>query len=52
MADYAKMQEEDGKDFKMKEFFDNLSAIGNIPISLGRWQMTGMDDDIKSMTNP
>ncbi len=49
MADYGKMMEEQGTPFKLKDFFDNLSAIGNIPISLGRWQMTGKDDDIKKM---
>lgn len=49
MADYAKMKEEKAQEFKMKDFFDQLSAIGNIPIALGRWEMTGADDDIKAM---
>lgn len=49
MADYAKMKEERDEEFKMKDFFDLLSETGNIPISLGRWEMTGVDDDIKMM---
>lgn len=49
MADYAKMKEENGQAFKMKDFFDHLSATGNIPIALGRWEMTGQDNDIKAL---
>lgn len=41
MADFARIKELKGQEFKMIEFFDQLNAIGNIPISLGRWQMTG-----------
>jgi len=50
LADYAKLQEERGEEFVLREFFDELNAIDNIPISLGRWQMTGLDDDIRNMT--
>lgn len=49
MADYAKMKEEMGEKFEMKDFFDLLSETGNIPISLVRWEMTGAADDIKMM---
>ena len=49
MADFAKMKEANGEEFKMKDFFDNLSKIGNIPIALGRWEMTGQDNDVKEM---
>jgi hypothetical protein len=49
MADYAKQKEEQGQEFKLKDFFDQLNAIGGIPISLGRYEMTGLDDDIKLM---
>jgi hypothetical protein len=49
MADYAILLESQGKEFRVKDFFDQLNSIGNIPISLGRWQMTGMDDEIKSI---
>jgi hypothetical protein len=41
MADFARINELKGLDFRMKDFFDQLNAMGNIPISLGRWQMTG-----------
>ncbi|MDW3209751.1 MAG: hypothetical protein R8N23_07785 [Reichenbachiella sp.] len=42
MADVARLQELKGKLFKTKSFFDELNSIGNIPISLGHWEMTGM----------
>ena len=43
MADFAKMKESKNEQFNLKDFFDQLNAIGNIPISLGHWQMTGKD---------
>ncbi len=43
MADYAKMKEDQGEEFKLKDFFDQLNSIGSIPISLGHWEMTGVD---------
>jgi hypothetical protein len=43
MADYARLQ---GDDFKVMDFFDKLNAIGNIPISLGRWELTGMQEPL------
>jgi len=46
MADYAKMMEEKNRDFELKTFFDELNSIGNIPISLGHWQMTGSDSHL------
>jgi hypothetical protein len=49
MADYAKMKEEQGEEFVLKNFFDELNAIGGIPMSLGRWQMTGKTDDVEGM---
>jgi hypothetical protein len=41
MADYAKMKESQNKPFELRDFFDELNAIGSIPISLTKWQMTG-----------
>jgi hypothetical protein len=41
MADYARIQELQGNTFVLKDFFDTLNSIGNIPISLGHWEMTG-----------
>jgi len=51
MADYAKMKEDQGKKFILRDFMDELNAIGGIPLSLVRWQMTGLDDDVKQMLN-
>ena len=48
MADYAKLLEERGEEFKMKTFFDTLNKIDSIPISLVRWEMTGLDDEVQS----
>ncbi len=42
LASYSQQKEEQGKEFKLKDFFDELNAIGNIPIALSRWQMTGL----------
>ncbi|MFT5762121.1 MAG: hypothetical protein ACI8WA_001247 [Polaribacter sp.] len=41
LADYARIQELQGKTFVTKDFFDTLNSIGNIPTSLSHWQMTG-----------
>tara|TARA_R110002096_G_scaffold433632_1_gene652767 strand:- start:1102 stop:2673 length:1572 start_codon:yes stop_codon:yes gene_type:complete len=46
LADYAKIVESSGREFKLQEFFDRLNAIDSIPISLGRWEMTGLDDNV------
>jgi hypothetical protein len=42
LAEYGRKQELDNKPFVMKEFLDELNAIGSIPISLGQWEMTGV----------
>lgn len=47
MADFARVKESDGQTFQMKAFFDQLNAMGNIPMSLGHWEMTGIDEPIK-----
>ncbi len=46
LADFAKRQEDRGKEFQLKDFFDQLNAIDSIPISLARWEMTGLNDEI------
>jgi uncharacterized protein (DUF885 family) len=51
MGDYAKKQEDAGLDFKLKDFFDRLNAMGNIPVSLGHWEMTGNDAQVKRIIN-
>jgi hypothetical protein len=47
LADYAKLREERGKAFSLREFFDPLNATDSIPIALSRWEMTGLDDEIR-----
>lgn len=42
LADYAKQKEQRGEDFQLRDFFDRLNAIDSIPISLARWEMTGL----------
>ncbi|MDC6405302.1 MULTISPECIES: hypothetical protein [Maribacter] len=44
MAEYARMKEAKNKPFEMRAFFDELNSVGSIPISLGRWQMTGVEN--------
>ena len=39
-----------GDGFRMIDFFDNMYSTGMIPVSLIRWQMTGMDDELRSIT--
>ena len=51
MAEYARIQELNNKSFVTKEFFDRLNNIGNIPISLGQWQMTGQNQHLISVLN-
>ena len=41
MAQKAKLDEEQGHDFVLKSFFDQLNSIGGIPITLGTWELTG-----------
>lgn len=41
LASFTLMKERKKEPFVMKAFFDRLNSIGNIPISLGQWEMTG-----------
>jgi len=38
-----------GDRFTMKRFMDEVNAAGVIPVSLIRWELTGLDDEISSM---
>lgn len=51
MTEYARMQESENKPFVLKDFFDTLNSIGNIPIALGHWQMTGNYEHLKFIKN-
>jgi hypothetical protein len=41
MAEFARRKEFQNKPFLVKDFFDQLNAVGCIPISLGHWEITG-----------
>ena len=41
MTEVALEKEKSEQEFSLKNFFDTLSSIGNIPLSLGEWEMTG-----------
>lgn len=36
-----------GEKFNLKQFYDQFLAEGTIPISLSRWEMTGVNDEVK-----
>lgn len=46
LADFGKMKETNNETFQVREFFDQLNAMGSIPISLGHWQMTSIIDPL------
>ena len=39
--EYARLMERAGEPFELKDFLDRMNAIGNIPVSLGMWELTG-----------
>lgn len=49
MAAYALDTESNGKTFEVRDFFDIINQIGNIPVALTQWEMTGNSDDIIMM---
>jgi hypothetical protein len=38
-----------GEKFSLKQFFDEFHACGMIPLSLIRWEMTGLEDEIEQL---
>lgn len=38
-----------GEDFDLGKFHDEFLASGSIPITLIRWEMTGLDDEVKKL---
>ena len=52
MAEYARMKEAQNEAFVLKDFFDSLNSIGNIPMALGHWQMTGSDAHMRKIIEP
>jgi hypothetical protein len=51
IADYSKINEEENSKEIIKDFFDLLMSIGNIPITLAHWQMTNSNAHIKDLIN-
>lgn len=51
LADYAKLAEARGEPFRLRDFFDRLNRIDSIPIALARWEMTGLDDQVRELTD-
>lgn len=49
LAEYARLQESQNQPFRLHRFFDQLNAIDNIPISLGHWQLTGMEGEVRGI---
>lgn len=49
MAEYARIKELNGEDFELKDFFDSINHIGNIPVALTQWEMTGNSDHMLMM---
>ncbi len=45
----ADRSEQEGADFSLRRFFDDLNAAGMIPVSLLRWQLSGNDEDIRAI---
>lgn len=49
MAAYAHSKEQKGETFELSEFFDGINGIGNIPVVLTQWEMTGNADHMIMM---
>lgn len=45
----TEVAEKRGKDFRVKDFFDELNGYGMIPVSLIRWQMLGATDELDKL---
>ena len=39
-----------GDEFVLRDFLDDVLNTGSIPWSLIRWEMTGLDDEIRELT--
>ncbi|NJB36619.1 hypothetical protein [Croceivirga sp. JEA036] len=49
MAAYARDKELEGEPFVLSDFFDSINSIGNIPVVLTQWEMTGNADHMVMM---
>ena len=50
LADYARQVDLRGETFELRTFFDRLHAIDSIPISLARWELTGVAPTLPRQT--
>ena len=51
IADYFKIDEEENSKETIKDFFDLLMSIGNIPMTLAHWQMINSNKHMADITN-
>jgi hypothetical protein len=49
LADRARQH---GDRFSLRQFFDEFHAVGMIPVSMIRWEMTGLEDEVKTLISP
>jgi hypothetical protein len=49
MAEMGRLKELNNEPFALSDYFDQLNSIGNIPISLSQWEMTGNSDHLIMM---
>lgn len=49
MAEFALRKELNGEVFELSDFFDSINGIGNIPVVLTQWEMTGNSDHMIMM---
>ena len=45
----AERRLQQGGRFTLREFHDYVWSNGNVPLSLQRWELLGLDDDIKKL---
>ena len=51
MAALAKKQETEAKPVRLKDFYDGMNAIGNVPVSVATWELTGDDRMVKAIVS-
>ena len=37
------------KEFSTSRYFEEVNGAGLIPVAMIRWQLTGLDDDVKAL---
>jgi uncharacterized protein (DUF885 family) len=49
IATMAKQQESKGETFSIRQFLDRMNAIGDIPVTLAHWELTGDGQQVRDM---